>query len=265
MGNFINKVILITGASSGIGRALAIQMAGKNVQLILAARNADTLNRVKEQCLLKGAECENYFVDLSVPASVTEFVNKVSSRYKTIDILVNNAGISQRSEAEETSIEIDRKIMEVNFFGQIALTKSLWPLLINSTHANIVLISSVVGSFGFPQRSAYAASKHALEGFFESWMIENKRRNVHFTVVSPGRINTNISYAALTADGTPHQKLDSGQANGISPEVCAKKIISGILQDKRKVYIAQQEMILIFLRNYFPYLFFRIAKKLNTV
>ena len=153
--------------------------------------------------------------------------------------------------------------MEVNFFAQVNLTKSLWPLLINSNHANIVLISSVVGTFGFPQRSAYSASKHALEGFFESWMLENKRENIFFTTISPGRIYTNISYSALKADGSAHQQLDEGQAKGISAEACAKKIINGIIKNKRKVYVAQQEMVLIILRKYVPFLFFRLVKKLQ--
>jgi len=263
MSSFTNKVILITGASSGIGKALALQMAGNNVQLILAARRLDELKLVQEACEKKGAACISLHVDVAAPESISQFVTTVTGQYKTIDILVNNAGISQRSKAEETAIEVDRKIMEVNFFGQVALTKSLWPLLINSTHANIVLISSVVGTFGYSHRSAYAASKHALEGFFESWMIENKRPNIHFTTVSPGRIFTNISYSALKADGTAHKQLDAGQANGITPEVCAQKIINGIVSDKRKVYIVQKEMVLVILRKCFPSLFFRLAKNLK--
>lgn len=265
MGNFTNKVILITGASSGIGKALALQMAGKNVQLILAARRLDELKLVEVECRKKGADCISLPVDMSVPASVSEFTTTVSGKYQTIDILINNAGISQRSMAEETSVEVDRKIMEVNFFGQVAITKALWPLLIHSAHANIVLISSVVGTFGFSQRSAYSASKHALEGFFESWMIENNRPNINFTTVSPGRIFTNISYSALKADGSSHQQLDTGQANGITPEACAEKIIRGILRDKRKVYIVKKEMVLIVLRKCFPSLFFRLAKNLKSV
>ncbi|MBL0341333.1 MAG: SDR family NAD(P)-dependent oxidoreductase [Bacteroidetes bacterium] len=213
----------------------------------------------------KGARCFTFALDISSSGSIADFTTAVGSQFKTIDVLVNNAGISQRSKAEETSIEVDRRIMEVNFFGQVSLTKSLWPLLINSTHANIVLISSVVGTFGFSQRSAYSASKHALEGFFESWMIENNRPNIHFTTVSPGRIYTNISYSALKADGTSHQQLDTGQANGISAEVCAEKIIKAIHADKRKVYVVKNEIVMIMLRKCFPYLFFKIARKLKSV
>jgi len=155
--------------------------------------------------------------------------------------------------------------MQVNFFAPVQLTKSLWPLVTRSSHANIVLMSSVVGSFGFAQRSAYSASKHALEGFFESWMIENSRPNIHFTTIAPGRIQTNISYSALKADGAAHQQMDPGLASGIPAEVCAAKIIKGIKNNKRKVYVVQKEIILIFLRKFFPGLYFRIAKKINPV
>jgi short-subunit dehydrogenase len=261
MSQFTNKVILITGASSGIGRALALQMADANVQLILAARRLDELKLVQEECEKKGAICTSLYIDMASPDTITSFANIVSHQFKQIDVLINNAGISQRSLAEETALEVDRKIMEVNFFGQVYLTKSLWPLLISSVHANIVLLSSVVGSFGFPNRSAYAASKHALEGFFESWMLENKRKNIFFTTVSPGRIFTNISYSALKADGSRHEQLDTGQEKGIKPELCAKKIIKAIAVDKRKVYVAQQEMILVFLRKCLPYLFFKLVRK----
>ena len=263
MGHFSSKVILITGASSGIGKALALQMADKNVHLILAARRLDELELLQIDCEQKGATCTNLFIDMASPAAIADFSSTVIKQFKTIDVLINNAGISQRSQAEETALEVDRRIMEINFFAQVNLTKSLWPLLVNSAHANIVLISSVVGTFGFPQRSAYSASKHALEGFFESWMVENKRENIFFTTISPGRIYTNISYSALKADGSAHQQLDEGQAKGISAEACAKKIINGIIKNKRKVYVAQQETVLIILRKYLPFLFFKLVKKLQ--
>ena len=264
MGHFTNKVIVITGASSGIGKALALQMADKNVQLILAARRLDELKLLQEECEKKGAACTSLFIDLASPDTISAFAETVMARFQKVDVLVNNAGVSQRSHAEEAPLELVRQIMEVNFFGQVHLTKALWPLLIKSAHANIVLMSSVVGSFGYPLRSSYAASKHALEGFFESWLIENKRSNIFFTTAVPGRINTNISYSALKADGSSHAQMDDGQAKGIKPETCAKKIIKAITNNKRKVYIAKQEMVLIFLRKFIPPLFFNLAKKLRS-
>jgi short-subunit dehydrogenase len=177
---FSNKHILITGASSGIGSALAVALAQPSVHLILVARNLDKLQSVSSACTAKGASTEIHFLDVSIESEIVAFAQKLKQAHSHLDILINNAGISQRSQAEETPLMVDRRIMEVNFFGQVNLTKQLWPLLCNAAHANIVLISSVVGTFGFPQRSAYSASKHALEGFFESWMLENKRDNIFF-------------------------------------------------------------------------------------
>jgi short-subunit dehydrogenase len=260
---FENKTVIITGASSGIGKALAEGIASKGTILILAARRLEELERTKAICEAKGATCDVQFLDISDPTSIKEFADNVGFKHVKVHLLINNAGISQRSQAEETPLEVDRKIMEVNFFGQVNLTKSLWPFLLKAEQANIVLISSVVGTFGFPQRSAYSASKHALEGFFESWLLENKHTHIHFTTVSPGRIKTNISFSALKSDGTPHATMDEGQAKGISAEDCAKKIIHGILKNRRKIYVAKGEMVLVILRKIFPFVYFRLVKKLK--
>jgi dehydrogenase/reductase SDR family member 7B len=257
------KTIFITGASSGIGRALASQWAAPHNTLILVARNIEQLLDVKKNCEQKGATVHVLQADLSSMGEVEKLSNQLHNSFAHIDILVNNAGISQRSLAEETSEKVDRQIMELNFFAPVKLTKLLWPLLLKSAHANIVNISSVTGTFGFPQRSAYAASKHAMEGFFESWMLENKHPNIYFTTVAPGRIYTNISYNALKQDGTKHQTLDEGQAKGIKPEVCAQKIIRAVHQNKRKAYIVQQERILLFLHRFSHSMFVLLVKKLG--
>lgn len=259
----MNKTILITGASSGIGKALAIQWAQPNLTLLLVARNLQSLQEVQTECEKKGAKVQFYQADLSLMTEVEKLAKEVAQSNSKIDILVNNAGISQRSQAEETEETVDRQIMELNFFSPVKLTKLLWPLLLQSTHANIVNISSVTGTFGFPQRSAYAASKHAMEGFFESWMLENKIPHIHFTIVAPGRILTNISYNALKNDGSKHQLLDDGQAKGIKAEVCAARIVKAVSKNKRKVYIVQQELILLFLYRYFPAAFVLLVKKLG--
>ena len=259
----MSKIILITGASSGIGKALAEQYAQKGNTLLLAARNQTILKEVKQVCEQKGATVHIFQADLSNMNEVTALANTVSKTVSYIDILINNAGISQRSQAEETLDEVDRSIMELNFFSPVKLTKLVWPLIQQSKHANIVNISSVTGTFGFPQRSAYAASKHAMEGFFESWMLENKQAHIHFTIVAPGRILTNISMNALKNDGSKHQVLDEGQAKGIKAEVCAAKIAKAIHRNQRKVFIVQQERILLFLHRFFPSVFVSLVKKLG--
>lgn len=259
----MTKTILITGASSGIGKALAEQYALQGNTLLLAARNQTALQEVKQFCESKGAIAHIFQADLANMNDVSKLATEISTTVSYLDILINCAGISQRSQAEETSEEVDRRIMELNFFSPVKLTKLVWPLLVQSKHANIVNISSVTGTFGFPQRSAYAASKHAMEGFFESWMLENKQPHIHFTVVAPGRILTNISFNALKNDGTKHQVLDEGQAKGIKAEVCAARIVKAVNRNQRKVYIVQQERILLFLHRFFPTVFVSLVKKLG--
>lgn len=263
MNFYSNKTILITGASSGIGKALAEQLALPKVTLILAARSKDSLLELKAFCEKKGATVHVIPSDLATIEGATALAQEISKTVDRLDILFNNAGISQRSLAEETAENVDRNIMELNFFSPVKLTKLLWPLLLKSSHANIVLTSSVTGTFGFPQRSAYAASKHAIEGFFESWLLENRHDHIHFTTVAPGRILTNISYSALKHDGSQHKLLDEGQAKGIRAEVCAARILAAVEKDKRKIYIVKSERVLLFLHRYFPSLFVWTVKRFN--
>jgi short-subunit dehydrogenase len=259
----MQKIILITGASSGIGKALAEQMAANGNTLLLAARNMEALENLKLTCENKGAEVHLFKADLSQNSGVELLAEKVTATVPYLSVIINNAGISQRSQAENTTAQVDRDIMELNFFSPVRLTKLLWPLFLNAEKANIVNISSVTGTFGFPQRSAYAASKHAMEGFFESWMLENKHLHIHFTTVAPGRILTNISYNALKGDGSRHQEMDKGQKKGISAEKCAAKIIDAIRRNKRKVYIVKEERILLIAYRFFPSLFVFLVKKLG--
>ena len=260
---FKNKNIVITGASSGIGRALALSLATEGVTLILTARRTDELKTVSSACAQKGAVCHSYFLDVADSNSVEQFAQQVLSKFQSLDILVNSAGISQRSLANETPLEVDRRIMEVNFFGTVHVTKLLFPLIEHSPNGQVVLLSSLTGTFGYPLRSAYAASKHAIEGFFESWRLENKNPAISFTVIAPGRIFTNISYSALTKTGAAHQQLDEGQANGISAEVCAEKIKRAIIKRKRKIYIIKNEWVVLVLHKFLPSLFETTIKKLN--
>lgn len=260
--HFSHKTVLITGASSGIGKELALALAAPNVHLIITARNIEALKQIKQQCVAQGANCHYFFVDVSQTKSIEQMVGQINSHTNVIDVLINNAGISQRSFAEQTQLQVDRMVMEVNFFSTVTFTKMLWPLLSKSKSGHVVLMSSLTGTFGYPLRSAYAAAKHATEGFFESWMLENKS-NVFFTVVAPGRINTNISYSALTADGSTHGKLDEGQANGIPADVCAQKILDAIVKRKHKVYIVSNERMLIFANWLSKPLFRFLVKKLK--
>jgi short-subunit dehydrogenase len=153
--------------------------------------------------------------------------------------------------------------MEINYFGTIALTKAVLPYMIEQKEGHILATSSISGRFGFPLRSAYSASKQALHGFFETLHIENKKNCVRASVIIPGRVRTNISKNALTASGDAHGKMDPGQRRGITPEKAAEKIITGIKRNKREILVGSTELIMLYIRKYFPSIFFNIAGKIE--
>jgi short-subunit dehydrogenase len=176
---------------------------------------------------------------------------------------LNIGGISQRATIEETPLWLDRKIMEINYFGTITLTKAVLPFMIKQGSGHILATSSISGRFGFPLRSAYSASKQALHGFFETLYIENRKYNIRSSVIIPGRVKTKISFRALDSEGKEHGKMDEGQLKGITPEKAAEIIIRGIIRNKREILVGSTELIMLFIRRYFPSIFFRLAGKIK--
>ena len=256
-----NKVVWITGASSGIGEALAQSFASEGAQLVLSARRVDELLRVKKSLKIADVDVMILPLDLSDTAKINELTQQVIAKFGRIDVLVNNGGISQRSLAKDTSMEIVRKLMEVNFFGTIALTKSVLPYMQKQKGGHIIVMSSIAGKFGFYFRSAYSASKHALHGFFEALRMEIQNENVKVLIVCPGKIQTNISINAITSDGGKHNKMDESQKNGISAEVCAQQILKGIKNNKEEIFIGGRELRAIWVKRIFPTLFSKMIKK----
>lgn len=260
---FQNKNIWITGASSGIGEALAFEWSKQGAQLILSGRNIEKLEAVKTICEKNGAKCHVIALDLTNPESITAAIKTAKEAVKTVDILVNNGGISQRSMSIETPIEVDRTVMETNFFGAVSLTKQILPTMVKNGGGRIIVISSVVGKFGFPLRTAYSASKHALQGYFDSLRAEMTPDNIKVTMVSPGRISTNISLNAVDKEGKNHGVMDPGQANGMPADVCAKKIISAVRKDKKDILVGRKELLMVFFRKFIPSLYYKMASKVN--
>lgn len=258
-----NKTIWITGASSGIGRGLALEMSKYGTELILSARNVVELEKVKTECEQNGAKCIIQKIDLSNPQEIILATENIFSKIKNVDILVNNGGISQRAFSYETNIAVDRKIMEVNYFGSIALTKLVLPKMIEQKSGYIIAVSSIVGVFGFPLRSAYSASKHALHGFYETLYFELKQFNINVSIVLPGRVKTDVSKNALTKDGTKYGKMDDGQDSGISVEKCAKKIIKGINKNKKEMAVGGSELAMLFVKRRLPFIFNMIVNKIK--
>lgn len=263
MNLFNNKTVWITGASSGIGEAVALAFAREGAVLVLSARRRNELERVQADCLAVGSPaCHIVLLDLANPSSIEAAAREVLA-LGSVDILFNNGGISQRSLTVETPMENDRRIMEVNYFGNIALTKAILPSMIARGTGRIVISSSITGKFGFPLRSAYSASKHALHGFYESLQTELGRSGVGITIVVPGRVVTNISYHALEKDGSAHGQMDPGQATGISAQRCANQILKAVRRGQREVLIGGTETIMVPIRKFCPALFFWIARRVK--
>ncbi len=257
-----DKVVWITGASSGIGESLVKEAAKRGAKLVLSARREKELKRVQKEnglndknSLILPLDLENYKKLGKVPAVVIK-------KFGTIDVLINNGGISQRSLAHETSIETYETIMKVNYFGNIALTLAVLPYMREWKKGWVSTIASVAGLIGVPLRTGYSSTKFALTGFYEALRAENVKENLKVTLVYPGFVRTNISHYALKGDGTPQKKMDKVIENGIDPDVCARKILDAIAAEDLQVIIAGgKEKFGMFLRHYFPKVFAKFLAK----
>jgi short-subunit dehydrogenase len=263
MSALANKVIWITGASSGIGEATTYELARRGAKLILSARRKEELERVKGNCITSAQpNIRVLALDLSQANTLQLSTEAAIQIFGHIDILFNNGGISQRSLTKDTVLDVDRRIMEVDYFGTITLTKYLLPHFLQRKSGHYVTISSVMGIIGTPYRSAYAAAKHALHGFFDSLRAEVWRENIFVTVICPGWIRTNITMNALVGDGTNLNKMDGTTEDGMSPEYLAKKIAVAIEKKKREVYIGgAKEVLAIYMHRFLPGVFANIVKK----
>jgi short-subunit dehydrogenase len=261
MNIFHNKVVWITGASSGIGEALAKTFSKKGAKLVLSSRRIEELERVKKALNISEDRIFILPLDLTTTTHIDSLTQQVIQRFGQIDILVNNGGISQRSLTKDAPIDIDRKIMEVNFFGTVALTKSVLPYFLKQQAGQFIIISSISGKFGFYFRSAYSASKHALHGFFESLRMEVDKDHIKVLMVCPGKIKTNISVNAVTSSGEKHNKMDPSTEEGLSAEACAEQIIRGVEKEKEEIFIGGKELRAIWIKRFFPTLFSKLIKK----
>lgn len=253
------KIVWITGASSGIGEQMAIQCARNGAKVILSARNEDTLIQVKNK--LAGDDHLVLPLDLEHSDKFDDLAHIVILRYGRIDYLFNNGGLSQRSNVRDTKLDIDRYIMEVNYFGNIALTKAVLPYMLQQNGGHIVVISSIAGKFGFYLRSAYSASKHALQGFYESLAIEEGSNGINVTIAYPGKINTSISMNAVNGSGEKHNVMDHNQETGMSAEECVSKLLKAVEKRKLEVLIGNKEIKAVLLKRFLPQkLFWKIMK-----
>lgn len=260
MKRFSNKIVWITGASAGIGEATAYAFAKEGARLVLSARREEELLRVKENTGLPQADVLVLPIDVERQEEFPEKVQAVLKYFGRIDILFNNAGISQRSTVMETEMEVYHKIMDINFFGVVALTKAVLPYMLEQKNGHIAVTSSISGKLGTPMRSGYCATKHALHGFFDSLRAEVWRESIKVTIICPGYIHTNISINAISGDGGKHGKMDQNQEMGISPEQCATDILNAIYNGTNEVYIGRKEVIGVYLKRLFPGILSRIVR-----
>jgi dehydrogenase/reductase SDR family protein 7B len=256
-----NKVVWLTGATSGIGEGLAYALAEQGAKLIISARRKEELQRVAQKC--KNTDVFILPLDLANQSNFEEKTNEVIHKFGRIDILINNGGISQRSLVKNTTLHVDRNIMEINYFGAVALTKAVLPHFLKQGSGMFVVTTSTVGKIGTPYRSGYSASKHALHGFFDSLRAEVHDNNIKVLLVCPGFIQTNISVNALTGTGDTLGTMDAATASGLTPKECARQIINGILSEKQEIIVGGlKEKGGIWIKRFFPSFFSVLIRKL---
>ena len=263
--NFTGKTLWITGASSGIGKAVAIEMSSKKCHLILSGRKEEELNKVASVCNKNGSTTLVIPFDLADENSISIAAKKVLENEPRIDGLYHFGGVSQRSYVNETPLSVDRKIFEVNFFGTIALTKMVLPSMLKQGEGQIGVTTSIVGKFGFPYRSSYSATKQALHGFFESLRAENTNNGIIVSMIIPGRVQTNISVNALDKEGKSHNKMDQGQNQGKSVESTAKIIIRKLQNERKEILVGGSEIIMVHIRRFFPRLYYYLSTRVKPL
>lgn len=257
-----DKYAIVTGGGTGIGRAIAVQLALEGCNLILTGLGIEDLNKTK-------AKCENWAVQVWVKethlddyASIDEFHDFVVGLGVNIDLFVLNAGISQREKALDTDFSVDEKIMKVDFLSGVYLVKKFGDMIKASEHVQFSVTTSLSGLFGFPLRSAYCAAKHALFGFYES--LELEYPNVNVTFLIPGRINTQISKSALHGDGTAHAKMDAGQANGLDVDKCGVIAVRAIKRQKHRKLIGKSELLMAYIHKWCLPLYYKLSRKISA-
>lgn len=259
---FNQQIVWITGASSGIGEALALGFAAEGARVVLSSRRPAELERVRLAC----ARPDDHLVrplDVTRSNTFDAAVAQVRAHFGRIDILVHSAGVGQRARAADTRLEVERALMEVNYFGPVALTKAVLPTWLAQRSGHVVIVSSVMGYLGTPGRSTYAAAKHALHGYFDSLRAELWRDGIHVTLACPGYVRTAISTNALGPDGRRHEQMDPTHTKGIRPECCADAILRATARRREEVRCGGWEVAGIYVKRFAPALLSRIVRRMK--
>ncbi len=231
MKNFVGKVVIVTGASSGIGLEISKKFANQGANVVMLARSIDKLT----QCVAE-LEGEHLAVRCDV-TSVEDCQNAITQcvdKFGRIDVLVNNAGLSMRALFDDVDLEVLHKLMDVNFWGTVNCTKFALPY-IQQTKGSIIGISSVAGYHGLPARTGYSASKYAMHGFLETVRIENLRKGVHVMIAAPGFVESNVRFSALTADGTAQGESPREEGKMMTASEVARRVVRATAKRKRSL------------------------------
>jgi len=247
-----NKVVIVTGASSGIGKSLAYETAKKGAKVVLASRNTDEIKYLSEKWNNEGLETIYIKTDVTQEEECKNLIEKTVERFHTIDVLINNAGISMRAIFEELDLKVIEKVMAVNFWGCVYCTKYALPYLLKSK-GSVVGISSIAGYKGLPGRTGYSASKFAMHGFLEVLRIENMKKGLHVMIACPGFTSSNIRKTALAKDGSQQGETPRNEEKMMQPDVVAKRIVSGIIKRKKSIIMTTEGILTVWLNKFFPY------------
>jgi len=263
--DFKNKIVWITGASSGIGEALAYAFAQQGAKLILSARRESELNRVADACRIYGSMTHVMPFDMIDLSIHEEKVHEVIKTFGRIDYVILNAGVSQRSFIDNTKFEVYRQLFEVNFFSIVSLVQAILPIFKSQKSGRFIPITSVAGLISTPRRAAYGATKHALIGFFDSLRAEVYDDGIRVTTILPGYIKTNISIHALNEHGEKYGKMDPNQAKGLDVNITAEAILKAINTGKNEFFIGGKlEALGLFVKRFFPALLFWMIRKIKN-
>lgn len=246
-----DKVVIITGASSGIGKALAQKYAQEGARIVLAARRADLLEELSAELSATGAEVHWVATDISQREDCEKMVQETVNRFGRIDVLINNAGISMRALFEETDPSVLERLMQVNFFGVVYATRYALPHILAS-QGSIVGVSSIAGFRGLPGRTGYSASKFAMHGFLETVRTEVMDRGVHVLIACPGFTTSNIRNVALKADGSTQGETPRNEEKMMSAEAVADYIYRAVIRRKRTLVLTTQGKLVVFLNKWLP-------------
>jgi dehydrogenase/reductase SDR family member 7B len=248
---FNDKVCLVTGASSGIGKALAQKLNSMGANVILTARSRENLEIVRANCPDPN-KIRILPWDLEQINTIENFARAVWNSFQHIDFVFLNAGMAIRDMILNTDMEMVYKVMNINFFSNVALSKALLPYMCEKKQGRFIVTSSLCGKFGIPKLSAYSASKHALHGFFESLRAEYKAEGIKVTMITAGLVKTDITLHALRGNGVVNGKMQASVAGGISPEICADEIIKAVVADKYEALVGGIEKYSVLIKRFFP-------------